>query len=139
MSWYNPISWFFDPDPNDTIASSQQAAYDYVIRRRADAENGIITWDEYYARLKIYEDNYGPLPASSQEAYNQGAARVSDILDQTTLNVLQEAANDLNPKNAIPKFWDSIPTGIKLAALAAIALLAIHLLTKAGILGKKKT
>ena len=136
MSWWNPTTWF-ETDAERTVRELAEANYESYLRWTADYEAGRVTESQYREFLDVYLEGTGQIIPESKEAAGRLVTgeldREKDALAWNALSNPFAAVSDKHPDAAA-----ILPSWAKLAAAAGAALLAIHVLTKAGILGKTK-
>ena len=132
MSWYNPLTWF-TPDWATGVTEGEANSFRLLQQAQDELNSGIITQAMYNELYDVYVATYGSVPASMSEARARGQQAYSDIINTRTGEALSDPL-------AVWRGEDGslIPAWLKWAAAAALALLAINILTNAGILGKKK-
>ena len=133
MSWYNPLTWFQKDD-----ATGEANSYRLLMQALDDLNAGRISQADYNHLYNVYVQTYGSVPASAAEAANRSQAWMDNLMDGVIADTVTGTVNALKPKNLIPSLWDDVPAWVKWTAAAIAALLALQILTNAGILGKTK-
>ena len=135
MSWYNPLTWFAPDD-----ATGEANSYRLLMEAQEQLGAGIITPEQYLHLYNTYVSVYGSVPASAAEAAARSQKWMDDLMDGVIRDTATGTLNDLAkaPVTIIKTVTGELPAWVKIAAIAGVSLLAIHVLTNAGILGKAK-